>query len=133
MPGTETALSIQLPGVPLALYVAAGQSQSGPKFVLALGEAAIAAALAPSSTLAEAPARAAAASALGAGTQPSAIADFPTLLALLEGVGLGEDPSLSPLLPYLRTSGTLAGGGRQLEGGVERFSLVLRLRSAGEA
>ena len=133
VPGTETALSIQLPGVPLALYVAAGQSQSGPKFVLALGEAAIAAALAPSSTLAEAPARAAAASALGAGTQPSAIADFPTLLALLEGVGLGEDPSLSPLLPYLRASGTLAGGGRQLEGGVERFSLVLRLRSAGEA
>jgi hypothetical protein len=34
-------------------------------------------------------------------------------------------------MPYLRASGTLAGGGRKLEGGVERFSLLLRLHSAG--
>ncbi len=99
--------------------------------MLALGEESVAAALSPPSTLKESPARAAAASALGGGAQPSVIADFPTLLALLEGIGLGEDPSLSAVLPYLRASGTLAGGGRQLEGGAERFSLVLRLRSAG--
>ena len=130
IPGTEAALSVRLPGVPLGLYVAAGPSASGPKFVLALGEASVAAALSPSATLAGAPAHAAAASALGEGFEPSVIADFPTLLSVIEGVGLGEDPSLSTVLPYLRASGTLAGGGRQLGGGVERFSLVLRLRAA---
>jgi len=130
IPGTEAALSVRLPGVPLAVFIAAGQSHTGPKFVLALGEAAVSAALSPAETLANAPARAAAASALGGGFAPSVIADFPTLLALLEGVGLGEDPSLSPLLPYLRASGTLAGGSK-LEGEIERFSLVLGLRSSG--
>jgi hypothetical protein len=131
IPGTEAAASVRLPGVPLPLYLAAGPSPGGPKFVLALGEASVPAALSPSSTLASAPARSAGASALGEGAQPSVLVDFPTMLALLEGVGLGEDPSLSALLPYLRASGTLAGGGHQLEGGVERFRLVLRLRSAG--
>jgi hypothetical protein len=131
VPGTEAAMSVRLPGVPLELFVAAGPSSAGPKFVLALGEASVAAALSPPSTLKEAPARAAAASALGGGAQPSVIADVPTLLALLEGIGLGEDPTLAPVLPYLRASGSLAGGGRQIEGGVERFSLVLALHSAG--
>ncbi len=128
--GTEAAVSVQLPDLPLELFIAAGPSSEGPKFVLALGEASVAAALSPSSTLKEAPSRAAAASTLGGGTQPSVIADVPTLLALLESISLTEDPSLSPLLPYLRASGTLAGGGRQLEGGVERFSLVLGLHAA---
>ena len=129
--GTEAAASVRLPGVPLPVYLAAGQSSNGPKFVLALGEASVAAALSPSSTLAGSPARSAGASALGEGIQPSVLVDVPTLLALLEGVGLGEDPSLAPLLPYLRASGTLAGGGHQLEGEVERFRVLLRLRSAG--
>ena len=53
------------------------------------------------------------------------LVDVPTLLALLEGVGLGEDPSLAPLLPYLRASGTLAGGGHQLEGGSRTLPAVL--------
>ncbi len=129
--GTEAAVSAQLPGLPLELFIAAGPSSSGPKLVLALGEASVAAALSPSSTLEESPARAAAASTLGGGAQPSVIADVPTLLALLESISLTEDPSLSPLVPYLRASSTVAGGGRQLEGGVERFSLVLGLHAAG--
>ena len=53
--------------------------------------------------------------------------DFPTLLSLLEGVGLTEDPSLAEFLPYLRAASTLAGGGRALGGEVERFRLVLGL------
>jgi hypothetical protein len=121
---------VQLPDLPLELFIAAGPSSTGPKFVLALGEASVAAALSPSSTLKESPARAAAASTLGGGAQPSMIADVPTLLALLESISLTEDPSLSPLLPYLRASGTLSGGGRQMEGGVERFSVVLGLHAA---
>ena len=131
LPGTDAAASVRLPGVPLPVYLAAGQSPSGPKFVLALGEASVAAALSPSTTLASSPSRSAGAAALGEGIQPSVLVDFPTLLTLLEGVGLGEDPTLAPLLPYLRASGTLAGGGHQLEGGVERFRVLLRLRAAG--
>ena len=70
--------------------------------------------------------------ALGEGIEPSLIVDFPTLLGLLEGVGLSEDPSISKLVPYLRSATTLAGGGRQLGGELERFRLVLGLqRTAG--
>ncbi len=131
IPGTEAAAAVRLPGVPLIVYVAAGSSPSGPKFVLGLGEPSVATALSPSSTLAGSPARAAAASALGEGIEPSVLVDFPTLLALLEGVGLNEDPSLAPVLPYLRASSRLAGGGHPLDGGIERFRLVLALRAAG--
>jgi hypothetical protein len=96
--------------------------------VIGLGEPSIVAALNPSSTLAAAASRAAAASALGEGIQPSVILDFPTLLGLLEGVGLSEDPSVSPFVPYLRSLTTLAGGGKTVGAGVERFRLVVGLR-----
>ncbi|HEX9480908.1 MAG TPA: DUF3352 domain-containing protein [Solirubrobacteraceae bacterium] len=126
--GTEAAVSARLPGVPLQVEIAAGPGASGAKFVLGLGEASVQAALAPSETLSSAPARAAAASALDEGAAPSVLADVPTLLALLESVGLTEDPSLSSILPYLRATTTLAGGGHPLSGEVERFKLVLGLK-----
>jgi hypothetical protein len=125
--GAEAAESVRLPGVPLAVYLAAGQGQGGAKFVLALGEAAVQAALEPQSTLSGTAPQSAAAAALGEGIKPSLMADFPTLLALLEGVGLTEDPTLAPFLPYLRASSTLSGGGLTLSGGVERFRVVLGL------
>ena len=50
---------------------------------------------------------------------------------LLESVGLSEDPSLSRVLPYLRATTTLAGGGHSLGGEVERFKLVLGLKQSG--
>ncbi len=64
------------------------------KFVIGLGEASVTAALHPTSTL-SAPRVASAAATLGEGIQPSLIVDFPTLLSLLEGVGLSEDPTIS--------------------------------------
>jgi len=131
IPGTEAAIAVRLPGVPLILDIAAGASAGGPKFILGLGEASVATALSPSSTMSSSAARSAAAATLGEGIEPSVIVDFPTLLALLEGVGLTEDQAISSLLPYLKASKTLAGGGHALEGGVERFSLVLELRSSG--
>ena len=57
------------------------------------------------------------------------IVEFPTLLTLLEGVGLSEDPSISKALPTLRSLTTLAGGGKSLGGGIERFRLVAGLQS----
>lgn len=129
--GTEAALGVRLPGLPLELDVAAGPGASGPEFVLGLGPASVQAALTPSETLASAPSRSAASAALGEGIQPSLTADVPTLLALLESIGLTEDPSLKPVLPFLRASTTIAGGARSLGGELERVKLVLGLKQPG--
>jgi hypothetical protein len=127
--GTEAALGARITGLPVILDIAAGRSASGKaEFVLGLGEASVAAALNPSSTMASASSRSSAASALGEGTGPSIVADFPTFLTLLEGVGLTEDPTLSKFLPYLRAATTLAGGGHELGGSIDRFRLVLGLQ-----
>ncbi len=129
IPGTQAALAARLPGIPLDLVIAAGTGADGkPRFVLGLGEPSVQAALAPTGTMASSSARSAAASALGEGIEPSLIVQVPDMLALLEGIGLTESPSLSPLLPYLRATTTVSGGGKQLEGGVERFRLVVGLR-----
>jgi hypothetical protein len=54
--------------------------------------------------------------------------NFATLLSLLEGVGLGEDPTISKFVPYLRNATTLQGGGKSLGGGMERLRFVLGLQ-----
>jgi hypothetical protein len=132
LPGTEAAVAARLSGLPVVLDIAAGTDASGhPKFVIGLGEQSIEAALRPSSTMSGSAPYSAAGAALGEGIQPSVIIDFPTLLGLLEGVGLSEDPSVAPFVPYLRSLSTLSGGSRTLGNGIERFRLVLGLQAAG--
>jgi hypothetical protein len=132
VPGTDAAVTARLTGLPVALVIAAGRGAGGQsKFVMGLGEASVAAALNPPGTLASSPAASAAAGALGEGAQPSVIVEVPTLLSLLEGVGLTEDPSISGLVPYLRSMTTVAGGAHRLDAAVERFKLVVGLRPAG--
>jgi hypothetical protein len=129
IPGTEAAESVRLNGLPVALVVAAGQDSAGhAKFVLGLGEASVPAALNPSSRLAGSSAVAAAAGVLGEGTAPNLIFQTPTLLALLEGLGLTEDPTLGRVLPYLRNTTGVVAGGRVVGGGVQRVRLALQLR-----
>jgi hypothetical protein len=129
IPGTEASVAARVVGLPVELDIAAGRDNSGQaKFVIGIGEASVAAALRPASTLSTAAARAAAAATLGEGIQPSLIVNFPTLLGLLEGVGLLEDPTISPLVPYLRSLTTLAGGEKGLGGGIERFKLIAGLQ-----
>jgi len=132
IPGTEASVGVRVSGLPLLLYVASGRDAAGQtKFVLGLGEASVTDALHPSATLASAPARHTAATALGEGIEPSIIFEVPTLLSLLEGVGLTEDPTLSSIVPYLRSITSLAGGGHVLGGEIERFKLAVGLRPAG--
>jgi Protein of unknown function (DUF3352) len=132
--GTEAAVSARLPGLPVPLYIAAGRGASGQsKFVIGLGEASVSAALNPSSALESAPSYGAAAAAIGEGARPSVMLDVPTLLGLLEGIGLTEDPTVAQFLPYLRSLTTVAGGGHHLSTGVERFKLVLGLRPSTPA
>jgi Protein of unknown function (DUF3352) len=129
IPGTEAAIEAKVTGLPITLVIADGRAANGQaKFVLGLGESSIKDALNPSSTMSGAPAYSAAQSALGEGIKPSITTDFATLLSLLEGVGLSEDPAVSKFVPYLRASTTLSGGGKSLGGGVERLRLVLGLQ-----
>jgi hypothetical protein len=128
--GTEAAVAARVSGLPVVLDIADGRAANGQtKFVLALGEASVPAALNPSSTLASAAPRTAAATSLGEGIQPSLIVNFPTLLGLFEGVGLLEAPSISKFVPYLRAATTLAGGGRELGNEIERFRLSFGLQT----
>ncbi len=126
--GTDAAVAARLSGLPVVLYIANGQDASGKtKFVIGIGEASVTAALNPSSQLSGAEAYGTASAALD-GHRPSVIVDFPTLLGLLEGVGLNEDPTIAPLVPYLRSLTTLSAGGASAGGEVERFKLVLGLQ-----
>jgi hypothetical protein len=131
LPGTEAAISARVSGLPVVLDIAAGRDAAGQaKFVLGVGEQSIGVALNPPSTLASAASRSAAAAGLGEGIQPSLIVSFPTFLSLLETIGLNEAPSISKFIPYLHATTTLAGGGREVGEGVERFRLQLGLQAA---
>jgi hypothetical protein len=132
IPGTEAAVGARVSGLPVVLDIADGRDSAGQsKFVLGIGEASVQDALDPPSTFAVAAPRTAAAADLGEGIQPSMIASFPTFLTLLEGIGLSEDPSIVKFVPYLRSATTLAGGGREVGGGIDRFRLVLGLQAGG--
>jgi hypothetical protein len=129
IPGTDAAIAAHISGLPVVLDIADGRDAAGnTKFVIGLGEQSVEAVLKPSSTLSGAASFGAAGAALGEGIEPSVLVEFPTLLGLLEGVGLSEDPTVSPFVPYLRSLGTLSGGGKNLGNGIERFRLVLGLQ-----
>lgn len=131
IPGTDAAVSTHVSGLPLELVIANGRDQSGgTKFVLGLGEASVTTALNPPSTMASAPSRAAAASSLGEGLDPSLIFEAQTFLGLLEAVGLTEGSGASGVLSYAHAITTVAGGGHALSGEVERYKLVIGLRSS---
>ncbi len=132
IPGTDAAVAARLRGLPLALDIADGANAAGgSSFVLGLGEGSVSAALNPSSTLGASASSTAAAGAIGEGLKPSLLFEPQTLLGLLEGIGLNEDPSVSKLIPYLRAVTTVYGAGHALAGEVERFKLLVGLRPAG--
>ncbi len=132
IPGTDAAISARVNGLPVELDIANGTGAGGQtKFVIGLGEASVQDALKPSSTLLSAASTSTAASTLGESIKPSVLVEFAPLLSLLEGVGLSEDPSISHVLPYLRSLSTLVGGGKSLGGGIERYRLVAGLQSSG--
>jgi hypothetical protein len=132
LPGAEAAVEVRLEQLPVALVVAAGRDSGGKaKFVIGLGEASVTAALNPSSTLASSASVANASAGLGEGLKPSAIVGVPTLLSLLEGLGLTEDPSIAPLVPYLHAISSVYGGSRNLGGDAQRLRIVADLREGG--
>lgn len=119
--GAEAAESVKVSGLPLALDVGAGNG----RFALGLGPASVQAALAAEGGLASSQLYKEASSTVGG--EPVLLLDVPTLVGFVEGLGLSESPSLSGVLPDLRSLGELAGGWQQLGGSITRLHLVLGL------
>ena len=129
MAGTEAAITPGVAGLPLPLVIASGRDSAGQaKFIVGLGEGSINAVLAPPKTLSSSSSFQSASGALG-GAQPGIIVSVPTVLALLEGAGLDEDPTIAGLVPFLHSITNVYGGDQSL-GSVERFKLVLGLHGA---
>jgi hypothetical protein len=126
-PGAEASFTASVSGLPLLLVIAAGRDSAGtPKFVIGLGSSSVNAVLKPTATLAGSPSYSAASKALG-GARPGIIVNVPTVLALLEGAGLTEDPTISGLVPFL-SGVTTVYGGDETAGVIKRFKLVVGLR-----
>jgi hypothetical protein len=128
--GTEAAITTGVAGLPLPLVIASGRDADGQaKFIVGLGDGSINAVLAPPKTLSAASSFGSASGALG-GAQPGIIVSVPTVLALLEGAGLDEDPTIAGLVPLLHGITNVYGGDQSL-GSVKRLKLVRGLHDAG--
>jgi Protein of unknown function (DUF3352) len=125
IPGAEVAETVKISGFPAVVAIGAGEG----KFALGLGPASVQEALSPSTTLSGSASYQAAAATLGHGLQPSLLVEFPTLVTLIETLGLNQTAGISTAFPYLKSLTTLtAGGGEPLGGGVTRARVVLGLQ-----
>jgi hypothetical protein len=125
IPGAEEAVTVKVTGFPVVVAIGAGEG----KFAIGLGPASVQEALNPSTTLSSAANYQAATTTLGHGLKPSLLVEFPTLVSLIETLGLGQSEGISTTLPYLQSLGTLtAGGGESLGNGVTRARVVLGLQ-----
>jgi hypothetical protein len=132
IPGTDAAVTAGVPGLPVALSIADGRDAQGhTKFVIGLGESSLLAALKPASALAGSASYSTAVAALGEGIQPHLSVQVPSALSLLGSAGLSDDPTIAPVLPYLRSLESVAAGSRKLSGGLTRFRAVVGLRGEG--
>ncbi len=123
VPGAESALTVRLQGLPVSLDIGAGAG----KLVIGLGPESIQGVLSPSSMLSGSSLYSAASSSLS-GTKPSVILDFSQALALIESLGVSENPTVAPTLGYLRSLGSLVGGVQGLGNGVLRLRLLAALQ-----
>jgi hypothetical protein len=125
IPGAEEAVSVRIKGFPVIVAIGAGEG----KFAIGLGPASVQEALNPSTPLSGSANYQAAATTLGHGLKPSLLIEFPTLVSLIETLGLGQTEGVSTAVPYLQSLATLSGGGGQsLGNGVTRARVVLGLQ-----
>lgn len=123
--GAESAIEVHITGFPLTIDIGAGNGL----LAIGAGPASVQAVLVPSGEpLGQSSLYHSASAQLGSGSKPTVIFDFPSLLAFIEGIGFSESPSLSPVLPYLRSLGTLAASEQSLGSNVTRLHAVLQLQ-----
>lgn len=116
--GADQAFGLSDPGLPQTVIMARGEG----KVVLALGEAAAAAALSPAAELADAPAFDAATEALG-DTPPMFVLSMPAVIRLVDAMG-AADAEFDSARPYLEALDTIAAGGSADDGTVRSSSVV---------
>lgn len=121
--GYDNAIEIRLPGVPVAGIVAG----SGERLSIGLNREAVADVAAPKTKLGDEPSYSAAGKVLGSGIKPALIVDFPTVIQLLEGLGLGEQESYKQAKPYLDAIGVIAAGAARA-GDIVRARLAVQLK-----
>jgi hypothetical protein len=122
-PGVDAGFTVRADEVPLPIHVAA----AGDKFVVALTDNALQAALKPSGTLADSPAYKDAASKLDDGIKPAAFVNVAPVASLIEGVGAGSDPDVAKVLDVLKKLSTIAAGS-QKEGDIVRGRAVVGVK-----
>lgn len=106
IPGYDNAYQIRFPGLPVAFFVAG----SGERLSIGVNPDALEAVADPTSKLADAKSFDAAAKTLGSGIRPSVLIDFPRVVQLLEGLGVGNDSSYRQAKPYLEAIGVISAG-----------------------
>jgi hypothetical protein len=125
IPNAEAAVTVRIAGFPAVVAIGAGQG----RFAIGLGASSVQEALGPASTLSASATYQAAAGTLGHGLKPSVLIEFPTLVTLIETLGLNQTAGISAAFPTLQSLRTLtAGGGEQLGNGVTRARVVLSLQ-----
>ncbi|MGK2939080.1 MAG: DUF3352 domain-containing protein [Solirubrobacteraceae bacterium] len=120
--GVEAGFVVRTEQFPLPVNVAL----AGDKFIVAVTDPALQAAIKPAGTLGDNADFKAAADALGDGIKPSVYLGFRPVLDLVEGFGVGEDPDYKKAKPTLDQLRALAAGGNS-DDDVSRQRLVLTL------
>jgi hypothetical protein len=120
--GVDAGFTVQTEQFPLPVNVAL----AGDKFIVAVTDTALQAAIKPNGTLGDNGDFKAAADALGDGIKPGMFLGFKPVVALAEGFGVQDDPSYKQAKPTLDALRALAAGGNS-EDDVNRQRLVLTL------
>lgn len=107
--GTDAGIAVHPKSLPVTIDVVSAQG----KLVIGLGDASVTKALSGGPTLSTSASYTAAQSALGEGLKPSVIVDVPTLLSLLDGLGLSKGKTIAAIRPYLTAITTLVAGGQR--------------------
>jgi hypothetical protein len=116
--GAVSAFAFTVPGAPKPVVAARGKG----KVVIAFGAGAAADALSPSQTMADSPAYAAAAAALGDGIEPGFLLAMPPVVSLIESAAT-DKAEFAQAKPYLDAFSVIAAGAK-VDGDTARSRFV---------
>lgn len=119
--GIDAGFQLQIPGAPIAVFVALGKG----KFVLAANESSLKEALDPAETLSDDAAFKASADQLG-GAKPTFFLDFRTVVQFLD-LTVGSDPGYAKAKKYLDAFTTITAGSKR-DGPIRKSTLAIGVR-----
>lgn len=122
IPNAEAAIAIKVQGLPVVLDAGADSQ----RLVIGLGPESVLKALGPTEPKDPHGLYAQAVATLG-GAKPVVLVDFSTIVALLSGLGLNENPTAGPVVSTLHSLGLIAGNVQGLGEGIVRLHLHVGL------